>query len=88
MLAVSLCGPAHTNGDLARDGVAQGSPVPEAKDKDVEETSCSQDAAGNQHDIGDVAFHDAQSLGIARGRGASSPAMTGSASKRIKSAWS
>ena len=34
-----------------------------AKEKDAQETSCSQDAAGSQRDIGDATFHDAQANG-------------------------
>ena len=35
----------------------QGSPSTEAKEKDAQDTSCSQDAAGRQRDIGDAVFH-------------------------------
>ena len=85
VLAVSLCGPPHTNGSrrCVQELAPQGSPVPEAEDKEVQ----SQDATGIQRDIGDTTFHDVQSPGSAMGRGTSSPAMTGSASKCIRRAW-
>ena len=85
VLAVSLCGPPHTNGSrrCVQELAPQGSPVPEAEDKEVQ----SQDATGIQRDIGDTTFHDVQSPGSAMGRGTSSPAMTGSARKCIRRAW-
>ena len=43
----------------------QGSPVPEGKDKDVQETHCSPDLADKQHDIGDATFHNTQFSRIA-----------------------
>ena len=66
----------------------EGSPVPEANDKDSQETSCLRDVGGNQRDIGDAAFHDAQSPpGCTKGRGTSSSVMTGSASRCISRGW-